>query len=235
LKLVFAALLLLLGIIPILLTERQRRLGKDLLHGGPELIGLDAWCERHLRIWWVARAGLVVSIVALGLRLGRATAFTMLIIIFGWIIWQHIAQMLGLNWAGTGYLNAYYKRIKKLQEDPHFRYLQDKNETLEMAFHFWMIFGLVSPILLASYFELYDRYDWHLMWLLPLGFGLMVSLPMLFVCICTLSQGWGRFREFIEYQQLKDPGSWRGWRWIVVAFALLTLVSAVMIARTGSF
>jgi hypothetical protein len=172
----------------------------------------------------------------LGLCLGRATAaFIMMIVSFGWIVWQHIAQMLGLKWAGTGYLKAYYERTKKLQEDPHFLYLREKNEMLEVSFYFFMIVGLASPILLASYFQLYDRYDWHVMLLLPLGFGLMISLPMLFVYFCTFSQGWGRFKEFIEYQELKSPGSWRGWRWVIIAFALLTFVSAVIIARTGRF
>jgi hypothetical protein len=40
------------------------------------------------------------------------------------------------------------------------------------------------------------------------SFGLMISLPMLFVYFCTFSQGWGRFKEFLEYQELNrhSPG-----------------------------
>ena len=235
-RFVFAALVLVLGIIPILLTERQRRLGRNLLHGGPEFIGVDSWCERHLGVWWAARAGIPGSALVLCLWLPAATAFSMLIVAFGWVAWQHIAHVLGLDWPGKDRLNHYYQRLNNLQNNPHFCYLDNRNETLEIVFYVLMFVGLLIPMLLMVNFELYDRSDWHVMWLLFFGFGLMVSLPMLFLGLYTLPQGWPRLREFIEYEEVKNPEGWpRGWPWIALAFFLLTVVSAVMIARTATF
>lgn len=232
---VLAALLFGLGIVPIILTQRRLKLRRELPHGGYELIGFDDWCKRHLGVWWAARIAMVVYIALLGLWFGKPSGLVMAIGSFGFMAWGNIAHELGKDWAGKEHLQENYRRINKLQQDQNFMLLQRRNENLGAIFYISMFLGLIVPLIWNYYSVLYDRHDINVFWLLGLAFGLFITLPWLVISACTLPFGTSRLWEFVQYEELKNPGNRRAWPWIVAVGALLTLVSAVMIARTATF
>jgi hypothetical protein len=69
-------------------------------------------------------------------------------------------------------------------------------------------------------------------WLLALGFGLMVLLPVAYVAAVTLPHGAQRFREYWRFYELKWGIGLSGIRWVYIPIAILGLVSFVMVVRT---
>jgi hypothetical protein len=84
--------------------------------------------------------------------------------------------------------------------------------------------GICLP-LVAIYFRLLPA----TFWLVGLGFGLMVLLPVTYIAAVTLPDGIQRFHEFWRFYELKWGIGLRGIRLIYIPIAVLGLVSLIMV------
>jgi len=231
----FALLLFISGIIPVLLTEHQRRTGKELLYGGHDLLGVDAWCEEKFGLWWLARVVTFALLAALIVCFGRpAPVMYILAIVCAWT-GRNIEHACGLASRWKDNLRRQYSRLRELQATAHFRELRYRNHGLELLLVVTMFLGFFLPLLLGTSFSLYANNDWKVFWLGALGFGLMFTLPTGVSYVYILIKGNARFFEFVQYEELKNPGLFLGWKWCAAAFAIITIVATAMIARTARF
>ena len=82
------------------------------------------------------------------------------------------------------------------------------------------LIGIFSPLLLYAN-GMSNRNPWPV----GLGFGLMVILPVAFVSMFTLPQGFVRFREFWRFYELKYGIGVRGITYVFVPIAVLGIAS----------
>ena len=90
------------------------------------------------------------------------------------------------------------------------------------------IVGICLPIV-AIYFRLLPE----TFWLVGLGFGLMILLPVAYIAAVTLPDGTQRFHEFWRFYELKWGIGLRGIRLLYIPIAVLGLVSLVMVIQSA--
>lgn len=90
------------------------------------------------------------------------------------------------------------------------------------------LIGICVP-LVALHFRLVPES----FWLVGLGFGLMVLLPIGYVAAVTLPHGIQRFHEFWRFYELKWGVGLPGIRLLYIPIAILGLISLVMVIQNA--
>ena len=90
------------------------------------------------------------------------------------------------------------------------------------------IIGICVPLVV-----MYLRLAPGSFWLVGLGFGLSVLLPVGYIAAVTLPQGAQRFHEFWRFYELKWGIGLRGIRLVYIPIAILGLVCLVMVIQTA--
>lgn len=236
---VLAILLLLPVATSILAIGTVLRRGGDLLHGSPEMIGLDGWCRSRLGVWWVGRVGLWAVIAAVEILFGNPTGFVVLFYFLGLAAAVDVAHAWDMYFptlAGTRErARTAYLRMQACRASPAFRQLERRNRWIEMGTIPVVLSALGAPFLVGRHLQLYDRYDPRVLLLMALTVGLVVTAPAGFIRFATLAHGRSGLAEFQDYWTMKHDDQLKVTRATLRFFTLLTIVSAIAVAMTADF
>lgn len=221
-----------LGMIPVVVMRRQRRRGEAFIDGGHDFLGMDAWCQKRLGVWWLGRFAITAGIAVFVLLYRSPVPAFAAAIPLGMSAYWQVAHALGLEWSGKQRMQAMFERRRALGASSDYRLLSRRNGLLYAVVLALMFVGLGSPYAANLSMKLYDSHDWRLM---LLGFGLMGILPLLLVYPVLRFQGMGRVREFRAYLEMQSPdlASSGAWRTLISIYAALTIAGAAAVAMTA--
>ena len=204
------------------------------IDGGHDFIGLDAWCQKRLGVWWLGRFAIMVGILTFVLLYRQPGPAFGVVVPLGMSAYWHLAHAFGLEWSGKQRMQAIFERRRALGASPDYQLLSRRNGLLYTVTLALMLVGLGLPIAAGLSAKLYDTHDWRVMSLALLGFGMMGTLPLLLIYPVLRLQGMGRVREFRSYLEMQSPnmeGS-RSWPTYILIYAALTIAGAAAVATT---
>jgi MFS family permease len=117
--------------------------------------------------------------------------------------------------------------VRDLSEwEPSFEELTKRNRLLNGIACAFCLAGIFTPLPLFKYLpEVVHG------WLVGLGFGLMIILPVLFISLVTLPKGLPRFHEFWRFYELHYKIGLKGIMVVYVPIMILGLVSIYEITK----
>lgn len=110
--------------------------------------------------------------------------------------------------------------------EPSFEQLSKRNWLINGIACAFSLAGIFTPLPLLSHFP-----ESVHGWLVGLGFGLMVILPVLFISLVTLPYGLARFYEFWRFYELKYKIGIKGIMVVYIPIMVLGVVSIHEISK----
>jgi hypothetical protein len=216
------------------LRERLRRAGRL----PTALEPWSFWSERQFGRPWLAELGLTLlvtlsillvpndraSVVLAGGSVGLLLASIRLLYIY-------VACERGWAWPDQANWEAAAARKRQVENLPGFATLRARNRWIDAGDALAFMAGFVVIFLVFRFgFNLIGPKDPRGFWLVGLIFGLVGTMPplfiSLFVLVATLPRGRARLVEYFEYAQVSSaPGTWRVMKWLVGVCSVITVVT----------
>ncbi|WP_444916858.1 hypothetical protein [Microbulbifer sp. JMSA003] len=130
----------------------------------------------------------------------------------------------------TPIIMVFWGRLSPARElsewEPSFEELTKRNRLLNGIACVFCLAGIFAPLPLFNYLpeEVHG-------WLVGLGFGLMIILPVLFISLATLPRGISRFYEFWRFYELHYKIGLKGIMAVYIPLMALGLVSVYEITK----